>query len=193
MKFDSRQRILASAQQLVARRSYASVGLNEILHDAGVPKGSFYHYFDSKDSFGTALLDEYFRTYVAEMDEILGRRTARTADNVMAYWDQWRHDQSLEECQGKCLAVKLGAEVADLSESMRLSMKSGTDSIIARLTASLEAGVRDGSLSVPMSPGATARMLYDLWLGASVLTKVNRATTHLDEAMTATRTILRIA
>ncbi len=49
---DSRSTILATGQRIMSRKGFSGVGLTEILKDAGVPKGSFYHYFASKDAFG---------------------------------------------------------------------------------------------------------------------------------------------
>ena len=57
---DTRQRILDTAQEIMARKGYAAVGLTEVLTEAAVPKGSFYYYFPSKDAFGEALLKSYF-------------------------------------------------------------------------------------------------------------------------------------
>ncbi|CDR01616.1 TetR family transcriptional regulator C-terminal domain-containing protein [Streptomyces iranensis] len=93
----------------------------------------------------------------------------------MAYWQQWRETQSFDHCQGKCLAVKLSAEVADLSEPMRLSLKEGTDAVVDRIARAINDGLKDGSLSVGSAPHDVARLLYDLWLGASVMAKIHRS------------------
>ena len=68
---DVRQEILDTAQIIISGKGYAAVGLNEILAAAGVPKGSFYHYFESKDAFGEALLESYFETYLEDLDAML--------------------------------------------------------------------------------------------------------------------------
>jgi TetR/AcrR family transcriptional repressor of nem operon len=108
----------------------------------------------------------------------------------MAYWHDWRQTQSLDECQGKCLAVKLGAEVADLSESMRLALKEGTDAIVSRIERTIAAGLEDGSVSIDSDPRTLAQVLYDLWLGASVMAKIHRSVAPLDTALAATRGLL---
>jgi AcrR family transcriptional regulator len=41
------------------RHGYGATGLQEILHAAGVPKGSFYHHFHSKEEFTVALIERY--------------------------------------------------------------------------------------------------------------------------------------
>lgn len=182
-----RKSILAVGQRIMASKGFCAVGINEILTAASVPKGSFYHYFGSKDAFGVAMLGFYFEGYLAEMDDILGRAGLNSAQRLMNYFHGWKDSQSLLECQGKCLAVKLGAEVADLSEPMRLAMKQGTSEIISRLQAAVEAGQAEHSIALD----AQAQSLYQLWLGASVLAKIERSARPLELALATTRRLLQ--
>lgn len=190
---DTRQRILDAAQVIIARKGWAAVGINEVLRAAGVPKGSFYHWFSSKDAFGEAMMRSYFVDYLGDMDAIFARPDTPGADRLMAYWRNWRETQGVDDCQGKCLAVKLGAEVADLSEPMRLVLKEGTAGIVERVRRMIEAGVADGSLSVDGDAGTTAQTLYDMWLGASVMAKIHRDLAPMDNALAATTRVLHVA
>ncbi|MEV7422700.1 MULTISPECIES: TetR/AcrR family transcriptional regulator [unclassified Streptomyces] len=189
---DTRRHILDTAQRIMAHKGYSAVGINEVLAAAGVPKGSFYHYFTSKDAFGEAMLKSYFEEYVADMDRVLARSGRSAAERLMAYWQQWRETQSVDECQGKCLAVKLGAEVADLSEPMRLVLKEGTDAIVDRIERTIAGGVEDASLSVDGDPRGAAQALYGMWLGASVMAKIHRSPAPLDTTMAVTRQFLHL-
>lgn len=187
---DSCRRILDAGQRTIAHKGWAAVGLTEILKAAGVPKGSFYYYFGSKDAFGEAMMVDYFTEYLADMDRIFAQPERSAADRLMEYWESWRATQSLDDCQGKCLAVKLGAEVADLSEPLRLALKEGTTSITKRIEKMIDAGLEDGSLSIDTNPPVVAQTLYDLWLGASVMAKIQRNTTPMDNALTLTTHLL---
>ncbi|MBC7662386.1 MAG: TetR/AcrR family transcriptional regulator [Caulobacter sp.] len=189
---DARANILASGQRLMASKGFSAVGLNEILATAEVPKGSFYHYFGSKDAFGEALLEAYFEDYLADIDKTLGKRGLTMAQRLLNYFDDWQASQSFLDCQGKCLAVKLGAEVADLSEAMRAAMNRGTAGIVARLAAAIETGATEGSLSVDDMPARAAQSLYQLWLGASVMVKIVRNLQPFETAMTTTHQILHL-
>ena len=189
---DTRGNILASGQRLMAAKGFSAVGLNEILTTAGVPKGSFYHYFGSKEAFGEALLEGYFEDYLAAIDATLSQPGQTMAERLMAYFRSWQETQSLLDCQGKCLAVKLGAEVADLSETMRMSLERGTAGIVARLAAAIEAGVAEGSLAVDDEPGRVAQSLYQLWLGSSVMVKIVRSAQPFESAMSTTHQILHL-
>ncbi len=189
---DTRRNILDAGQRIMAHKGYSAVGINEVLSAAGVPKGSFYHYFTSKDAFGEALLRRYFDEYVADMDRVLARPGRSAAERFTAYWQQWRETQSLDDCQGKCLAVKLGAEVSDLSEPMRLVLKEGTDAIVDRLERTITEGLADGSLTLDGDVRSTAQVLYDMWLGASVMAKIHRSPAPLDTTTAMTRRLLHL-
>jgi TetR/AcrR family transcriptional repressor of nem operon len=191
-EIDTRQRILGTAQDLMARKGYSAVGLTEILNAADVPKGSFYYYFDSKDAFGEAMLQSYINEYLADMDRITARPGRGAAERLMAYWQQFYDKQLVDDCQGRCLVVKLAAEVSDLSEPMRAVLKDGTSGIIDRVETMITAGLEDGSVSIEGTPGLIAGSLYQAWLGASLLAKVNRDPGHLDRVMALTRRLLHL-
>jgi len=187
---DVRDMILATGQRIMGAKGFSAVGLNEVLTAAGVPKGSFYHYFASKEAFGEALLADYFTAYLADMDCLFRQPGQTKAQQLDAYFSAWQESQSFEDCQGKCLAVKLGAEVADLSASMRAALKHGTAGIIDRLARALQAGAEDGSLSFTGTPEALAQSLYQLWLGASIMVKIVRNAQPFDTALHTTRQLL---
>lgn len=189
---DVRQGILDVGQRIMAAKGYSAVGLNEILATAGVPKGSFYHYFGSKDAFGEAMLESYFAAYLAELDQVLASPDLTMAQRVMKYWAIWQDTQSFEDCQGKCLAVKLGVEVADLSETMRAVLKRGTSGIVDRLASAVEGGVAEGSFKIAGEPHAVAQGLYQLWVGASVMVKISKSVQPFETAMSTTRQVLSL-
>lgn len=186
---NTRQHILETGHRIFAGKGFTSVGLNELLKTAGVPKGSFYHYFESKEQYGQALLEDYFDRYLADIETVLNSEGASGHESLMRYWQRWL-DRQCDDCvDQKCLVVKLSAEVADLSDAMRLTLRDGTDRIVARIAQVIEAGVADGSLPESAAQ-TTAQTLYQLWLGASLLGKLHRNSEALENAMTFTRQLL---
>jgi TetR/AcrR family transcriptional repressor of nem operon len=191
-KTDTRQVMLDAARRLVAQKGYMAVGLNEILAEAGVPKGSFYHWFDSKDAFGRAMMQSYFDDHLGTIDGIVADREQSAAEHLLRYWRRFYETQVVDNCQGRCLVVKLGAEVSDLSESMRMVLEVGTTGIVDRIEQMIVRGLADGTVSVEASPRDTAEALYDAWLGASVLAKIHRSPGYLDRVMATTRRTLHV-
>lgn len=190
---DVRENIIAVGQRLIGAKGFSAVGLNEILSEAGVPKGSFYHYFGSKDAFGVALLDSYFDEYLNDLDQTLAQPGLNVAQRLVNYFRIWQDTQSFSDCQGKCLAVKLGAEVADMSEAMRATLNRGTAGIVSRLARAIEAGVAERSLSIEGDSHSVAQSLYQLWLGASIMVKIVRNMQPFEMAMQTTQQMLHLA
>ncbi|MCO1335417.1 TetR/AcrR family transcriptional regulator [Microbulbifer sp. OS29] len=187
---DTRQHLLDTGYSVMAVKGFSGVGLSEILKTAGIPKGSFYHYFKSKEQFGEALLEDYFQEYLKQMDECFSVRDRSAADSLLAYFEAWMKSGD-EGCDmHRCLVVKLSAEVADLSESMRIILRIGTDRIIERLQKGIESAIEEGSLVLPMNAYSAATTLYQLWLGASLLSKINRSMTPMVDAMSTTLGLL---
>lgn len=190
---DVRQHILDTAKPILLGKGFSAVGLNQILKAAGVPKGSFYYYFGSKEAFGEALLEGYFADYLQHLDHLLVHQSGTGAQRLLSYWSHWQAMQEGDDPEHKCLAVKLGAEVCDLSESMRAVLARGTTAIVARLATCLKEGLADGSLVGIADAHNTAATLYQLWLGATLLGKIRRDGQPFAAAMTATRQLLNLA
>ncbi|WP_110655345.1 TetR/AcrR family transcriptional regulator [Salinicola halimionae] len=188
---DVKTQILDIAQSTMGSRGFSAVGLNEILKAAQVPKGSFYHYFESKEAFGVALLERYFSRYLVELDVLLASSDESSAvSRLMRYWQRWVETQSGHDLQSRCLVVKLGAEVSDLSDSMRQVLESGTDRIIERLTRELTRARQSGEMAADGDARELAASLYQMWLGASMLAKVTQDDRPLQSALNTTRRLL---
>ena len=186
---DTRQHLLDIGHQIMAAKGLSGVGLNEILRTAGVPPGSCYHYFPSKELYGQAVLEAYFTAYLDAQSLRFNDPNTPAAERLLGYWQQWLLCNSGTCDEQKCLVVKLSAEVADLSEAMRLTLRDGTDRVIEQLADCIRAGQMDGSLIVTDAE-ATAVMLYQLWLGASLLAKLHRTSVPMQQAMQTTRITL---
>ncbi|AJI94503.1 HTH-type transcriptional repressor nemR [Yersinia ruckeri] len=180
---DTREHLLATGEHLSLRLGFNGMGLSSLLTSAGVPKGSFYHYFKSKEAFGEAMLQRYFDRYDAQMHNLFSNPQGDQRHHLLSYYAQAISSYCNSECHNSCLAVKLSAEVSDLSEPMRHALDIGTARVIRRLQNAIEQGIAEKSLRTILSPDATAETLYALWLGASVRAKVKRSLAPLTCAL----------
>lgn len=189
---DTREHLLATGEAVFRGKGFTAVGLTEILAAAGVPKGSFYHYFRSKEGFGVDMLTRYFSRYDDDLRALLLDAPGSGRERLLHYFGRWaaRCEQA-EARDTACLAVKLSAEVADLSEPMRTVLVAGMERVQLRLAQTLEAGQQDGSLDPALPADALAASLYQLWVGAELLTKVRRDGQPFAVALQQTRSWLR--
>ncbi len=187
---DTREHILAVGEVLIHGRSFTALGLSELLAEAKVPKGSFYHYFKSKEDFGVALLTRYFAAYRERVGDVLAdNERGNGRERLLAYFQQWLDNHAGEETQS-CLAVKLAAEVCDMSEPMRMALSDGMDAVVRKLAACIRSGQQDGSIKSTLPADETAHALYCLWLGAVLMYKTQHSLAPLQAAMTHTQGLL---
>ncbi|KRG69290.1 TetR family transcriptional regulator [Stenotrophomonas terrae] len=187
----TRQHILDTGYRLVLQKGFAALGLQEILKACAVPKGSFYHYFASKEVFGCELLQQYVDDYGRKLEQLLAE-PGNGRQRLMRYWSAWAHDPA-DPAQGwaeECLVVKLAAEVSDLSEDMRRVLDQGVQRLLQRIAALVEEGRADGSLPKGKPALQVARVLYQMWLGAALLSKLSQDRLPLQQAHEATEHLL---
>ena len=187
---DTRQHILDVGYELIVNRGFTSVGLSELLKKAAVPKGSFYHYFKSKEQFGEAMIQDYFTKYFERLNARFTNTELSGYQRLMSYFEEMVKVEDDVCNANKCLLVKLSTEVSDLSESMRLALRQGADKTIQAIADCIDIGIQDGS--IPNGDGALlARQIYYLWNGASLLNKLYQDQAALTQSLTYTQHLLQ--
>ncbi|EPN4955097.1 MULTISPECIES: TetR/AcrR family transcriptional regulator [Vibrio] len=187
---DTRQHILDVGYELIVNRGFTIVGLSELLKKAAVPKGSFYHYFKSKEQFGEAMIQDYFTKYFERLNARFTNTDLNGYQRLMSYFEEMVKVEDDVCNANKCLLVKLSAEVSDLSESMRLALRQGADKTIQAMADCIDVGIQDGS--IPNGDSALlARQIYYLWNGASLLNKLYQDQAALTQSLTYTQHLLQ--
>ncbi|WP_105214547.1 TetR/AcrR family transcriptional regulator [Pseudoalteromonas sp. T1lg22] len=187
---DTRQHILKVGYELIVSKGFTSVGLSELLKTANVPKGSFYHYFKSKEHFGEALIQDYFSQYLEAITGLLENPALSGYQALIQYFELWLAQDKGSCNANKCLIVKLGAEVSDLSEPMRVALKNGADRIVDTIAKCIERGMVDGSIKA-IDAKQSAQQIYFLWIGASLLNKLYQDQAGLKQCLENTKQLLQ--
>lgn len=189
----TRQHILNTSFKLVLHKGFVGVGLQEILTTCGVPKGSFYYYFSSKEAFGCALLQQYLADYKVKIDQLILQEERSAYARLVALWQAWIDDPCHNDggWAENCLIVKLAAEVSDLSEDMRQILNFGVTKLTERIANLLSVGQQDGSIPQHIEPERMAQTMYQLWLGAALLAKLAQNKQPLYLALETTQQLLK--
>jgi TetR/AcrR family transcriptional repressor of nem operon len=164
---NSRAALVEHGTQLMLRSGYAATGLTELLKAAGVPKGSFYNHFASKEAFGVELVQRYYD----EQDRLLVSLLTQTGRSPLArlrsYFDvllQLALDTSPQK-RG-CLLGMLALEMSGSSEPLRASLNDVFRRWQARVAELLRQAQIAGELAPDQDPQPLAAMLLDGWEGA---------------------------
>lgn len=170
---DTRQRLIEAAARLVHSRGYNAVGVKDVCEAADANKGSFYHFFDSKEALMGAVLAEY-REKVRAVREALPR-TARAIEQLPMMYDAaalmiLTQYQESGHVQG-CPIGSVGAEIATQSEMIRQAVCEALDEMTAAVEQLVERAVEEGALDRGTDIKALAQRLLAYVQGATLLAK----------------------
>ncbi|MFE0651224.1 TetR/AcrR family transcriptional regulator [Streptomyces sp. NPDC059534] len=123
---DARERILTAAEALLLSRGYSALGVAEICAAAGVPKGSFYYFFASKEELALAVVDEHWAGRRAGWERALAADVPPLARlrRLYAYAeDGLRADRETCGAVTGCLLGNLALEMSTRTESVRTRLR----------------------------------------------------------------------
>jgi TetR/AcrR family transcriptional repressor of nem operon len=193
MEHPTKARIIEAAETLMLEKSFHSVGLAEILQTVNLPKGSFYHHFESKEQFGVEMLKHYVAGATAYKSKFLLSPVPEPNPflRLMAFFDGMI--SKIIEHGGKCpcLIVKLSSEVADFSEPMRQVLEAGQRDWIRIYETLLKEARACRVIRPDADPVRMAPLLHDLWSGATQRAVISRSAAPLREALAFIRGLLQ--
>lgn len=160
--------------QAIVTKSYHAVGLKEILDEAGVPKGSFYHYFRSKEEFAVSIIEYSTEVSLKGMREVLLDRSRSPLGRIRCYFESCLDHHRECGVRRECLMAKLGLETSLLSETMRAAVKCGFDQVNALLAQVIREAQAAGEVAASEDPERLAGFLSGAWEGAMIRMQVDR-------------------
>jgi TetR/AcrR family transcriptional regulator, transcriptional repressor for nem operon len=178
-KPSARDRILDAAVQTLHERGFNGCGVQDITDAAGVPKGSFYSHFDSKEALGAAALDRYWEDRSCALLRGLSDDRLPPLARLRRYFRQLRESLAERDYARGCLIGNLSAELSDQSRVVcdRLS------SVFAGWTRAVQCCVRDGQrageIRTDIDSAVLAGFLVSAWEGAVLRARVDKDGTAL--------------
>jgi TetR/AcrR family transcriptional regulator, transcriptional repressor for nem operon len=159
-------RILQEGARIVYENGYNNTGIQEILDAAGVPKGSFYFYFKSKEDFGLHLVDFYMDAVVSALDAHAGMERENPITHLRNFFRLMMVRCEEKGCKGGCPIGNLTQEMADLKESFRVKLNEAFSRMSKGVATCLEQAQRMNQLDPALDPRATADFILNSWEGA---------------------------
>ena len=177
----TRDHLIAVGLDLMRRSGYGATGLKEILDAAGVPKGSFYHHFGSKEEFTAVVLERYAALEREHCREVLGNTRQCPLERLRRYFkDLIRTAGQSAPIQG-CLIASLSLEVAGVSPLLQGRLSSSFAHWQAAVTAVLLEAVEKGDLPKSTRPEALAGFVLNSWEGALLRSQADESDAPLKD------------
>lgn len=175
----TREHLLDVGLALLLGQDYNHLGIQPLLQQAGVPKGSFYHHFESKEDFALQVVDRYMVEVHAGLDACLGDESLPPLARVRRFFELSREKYREQGSLG-CLLGGRGQELSGVSERFRLRIEECFAAIASRLAVCFDLAKVAGELPPQTNARELADLLIDCWEGAALRSRLRRNTAPLD-------------
>ena len=138
----ARTNLLEVGLALIRTRGFESTGLNDILKSAGLPKGSFYHYFANKEAFGIAVAEAYHQQQLAFASQTLRDNTQPPGTRLHRFFSTALQDFEQRQFKEGCLMCNLSTELGDTADVFRAALARHWDELAQELATCLLPEVR---------------------------------------------------
>jgi TetR/AcrR family transcriptional repressor of nem operon len=171
---ETRETLCRAGVAALTEKGFSATGIDEILKSVGVPKGSFYHFFASKEAYGSELITLYARYFVRKLDRFLLDESLTPLKRIEAFCEEAERGMQRFEFRRGCLVGNLGQEMGALPESFQAQL---TDVLLdwqARFERCLEEAKAAGEIASNADCARWAAFFWIGWEGAVLRAKLER-------------------
>ena len=176
---ETRNTLVRSGVEILTEKGFSAAGLDEILKRVSVPKGSFYHYFDSKEAFGRALIEHYDRYFAHKLDSFLLNDDMKPLDRIRAFVADAASGMQRFDFRRGCLVGNLGQEMSALPEPYRELLKAVFQHWQSQFEACLDLAISEGDIPVHANSASLALIFWIGWEGAVLRAKLEQSSDPL--------------
>jgi TetR/AcrR family transcriptional repressor of nem operon len=171
----TRSVLLEKGADLLSRTGYNATGVQEITAAAGVPKGSFYNYFESKEAFAVAVLGEYWGSVAETYGPLLRDKTKPPLQRIDNYFEGLAEFHKRHRYASGCLIGNMALEVTPSSAEVRAKLVAVYREWAEALADCLREAQARKELASSKDPKQLATALIDTFEGTVMRAKVERS------------------
>jgi len=179
LKETTKDKILAHGAQIIHQKGFKNTGIQEILYNAGVPKGSFYFYFKSKEDFGLELIDYYFNFFASMIESHLNAPEVSPLKRLQSFFEKFRSICEQQGCKGGCPIGNLTQEIGGLSDAFQHKLRHALNKMKAGIAECLDLAQQEQEIDPALDVSETADFILNSWEGALLRMKAESNTAPL--------------
>jgi TetR/AcrR family transcriptional repressor of nem operon len=172
-KQNTRDQIFDAALKLLLERGFNASSVQDITVEAGVPKGSFYNHFESKEALAAEIVSDY-ASRRSTLREILSDDSLPALERLRGYFTALNQRLVDRGFQHGCMIGNMTAELSEQSPVIREQLLRIYGNWSAALEYAIAAGQQDGSIANQLSPKTLAGFVLNAWEGATLRVRVER-------------------
>jgi len=179
----TRDHLIDVGLELMHRRGYNATGVAEILKEANVPKGSFYHHFESKEDFAAAALEKYVARERMHATKILSDPRFSPLKRLRRYFSDLVKTYGQSGSVPGCMLGRFSLDMASESAQLRKRVSASFEGWQRTIAAAIRQAVAQKELPPGLDPVSVAGFLLNSWQGALVRSQAEESDAALKTFM----------
>ncbi|WP_050507326.1 TetR/AcrR family transcriptional regulator [Pseudomonas syringae] len=169
---ETRDALIRCGIEVLTEQGFMATGLDYILKRVDVPKGSFYHYFPSKEAYGRVVLGHYAEYFSRRLDRWLLDETLSPLERLVGFVQSAKSSMARHEYRRGCLVGNLGQEAGMLPEGFSPALETIFQDWQQRLSHCFQAAKACGELAESADCDELAAFFWIGWEGAVLRAKL---------------------
>jgi TetR/AcrR family transcriptional repressor of nem operon len=171
----TRDHLIDVGLEIMRKHGYGASGVQEILDAAGVPKGSFYHHFGSKEEYAAAVVERYVALMGEHSSEVLGNTRQAPLKRLRRYFEDLIGLAGQSSPIQGCLMGSLSLEMAGASPLLQSCLSSNFSGWQAVIASVLREAIEKNDLPKSTRPETLAGFVLNSWEGALLRSQADRS------------------
>ena len=176
-----RERLLEAGVATFSKAGFNGCSVQDITDAAGVPKGSFYNHFESKEALGAAALDHYWKDGGCETLKRLADTSQTPLDRLRGYFTQVNNDLAAADYACGCLIGNMTAEMSNHSALVSAQLSAIFAQWTRQVAECIAQAQAAGEVTSTAPPDALAAFVLNAWEGAVLRARIEQGRTPLDQ------------
>ncbi len=172
--------ILNVGLDVFRRNGYHNVGINQILKESGIPKGSFYNFFESKEDFAQQVIRQYGETNTCWMKEFFEDCSLSPIECLKSFYTYMMNLNEEDEYCGGCLVNNMSVEVGRKSDPIGAEANQQFIGWLNVLASVISKGQDDNEITKEFSALELAEYIHAGFYGVLSRAKVTRNRVYMD-------------
>lgn len=169
---ETKEKLIRAGTAILTEQGFASTGIDSILKQVKVPKGSFYYYFESKEDFGISIIKYYAQYFAKKLDQSLLNTDLSPLARIYDFYKHATLGMKKYQFRRGCLVGNLGQEITMLPDSFRSLLIETLNDWQYKMATCLKEAQKNEELAKHINCEELAEFFWIGWEGAVMRAKL---------------------
>lgn len=172
--------LLQTGINLMVASGYHNTSINDIIREAGLPKGSFYYLYKDKKAFALDAVRRYVDELVNDMAGVFSRESSTPLQAIKEFYLESIQSMDAVGFAHGCFLGNVGQEMSDVDPDFRKVVKEGFDRVHDQLSVQLSKAKEAGELAPNADVDVIADLFINTWHGSLLRMKASKSRKPLE-------------